>query len=144
MDCLQTDASAGGWTQPTVKHNWMGKEKNELEAFSVVPIVSPLWDIASNMCQELLSCRYTPYHTVQYWSSFHLRVVGKLEGNGPTDERAAIIVVSEANFDLKFEISNLNYPGLSVHIAIIVASEAMATSKWLWRSHLTSDWNSVT
>ena len=54
----------------------------------------------------------------------------KLECNGPTDERAAIIVVSEANFDLKFETSNLNYPSLYVYIAILVASEAMATSKW--------------
>ena len=55
-----------------------------------------------------------------------------------------MIVVSEANFDLKFEISNLNYLGLYVYIAILVASEAMATSKWPWRSHLTSDLNSVT
>ena len=39
----------------------------------------------------------------------------KLEGNGPTDERAAMIVVSEANFDLRFEISNLNYSGTYVH-----------------------------
>ena len=39
-----------------------------------------------------------------------------------------LIVVSEANFDLKFEISNLNYTGLYVYIAILVASEAMAAS----------------
>ena len=44
-----------------------------------------------------------------------------------------MIVVLEANFDLKFEISNLNYPGLYVYIAIIVASEAMVTSKAIWR-----------
>ena len=48
-----------------------------------------------------------------------------------------MIVVSEANFDLKFDISNLNYPGLYVHIAILVA-------KWPHRSNLTSDLNSVT
>ena len=40
-----------------------------------------------------------------------------------------LIVVSEANFDLKFEISNLNYTGLYVQIAILVASEAMAASE---------------
>ena len=39
-----------------------------------------------------------------------------------------LIVVSEANFDLKFEISNLNYTGLYVYIAILVAPEAMAAS----------------
>ena len=47
-----------------------------------------------------------------------------------------MIVVLEANFDVKFEISNLNYPGLYVYIAILVASEAMAASKWPLRSHL--------
>ena len=55
-----------------------------------------------------------------------------------------MIVVLEANFDLKFEISNLNYPGLYVYIVLLVASEVMAASKWPWRSHLTSDLNSVT
>ena len=40
----------------------------------------------------------------------------KLEGNGPKDERAAMMVVSEANFDLRFEFSNLNYPGTYVHV----------------------------
>ena len=49
--------------------------------------------------------------------------------------RQQLIVVSEANFDLKFEISNLNYPGLYVYIALLVASEVMAASKWPWRSH---------
>ena len=63
----------------------------------------------------------------------------KLEGNGPIDERAAMIVVLEANFVLKFEISNLNYPDLYVCIAILVAFEAMVASKWPWRSHLTSE-----
>ena len=72
------------------------------------------------------------------------KIVLKLEGNGPTDERAAMIVVLEANFDLKFEISNLNYPSLYVYIALLVASEVMVASKWPWRSHLTSDLNSVT
>ena len=55
-----------------------------------------------------------------------------------------MIIVSQANFVLKFEISNLNYPGLYVCIAILVASEAMAASTWPWRSHLTSELNSVT
>ena len=36
-----------------------------------------------------------------------------IEGNCPKDERAAIMV--EANFDLRFEFSNLNYPGTYVH-----------------------------
>ena len=45
------------------------------------------------------------------------KIVLKLEGNGPTDERAAMIVVLEANFDLKFKISNLNYPSTDVHVA---------------------------
>ena len=40
----------------------------------------------------------------------------KLEGNGTKDERAAMMVVFEANFDLRFEISNLNYPGTYVHV----------------------------
>ena len=35
--------------------------------------------------------------------------VVKQEGNGPIDECAAIIVESKANFNLKFETSNLNY-----------------------------------
>ena len=42
--------------------------------------------------------------------------IEKLEGNGPKDERAAMMVVSEANFDLRFEFSNLNYPGTCVHV----------------------------
>ena len=54
----------------------------------------------------------------------------EIEGNGLTDELAAMIVVLEANFDLKFEISNLNYPGLYVYIAILEAAEAMVASKW--------------
>ena len=41
----------------------------------------------------------------------------KLEGNGPIDEGAAMMVVSETNFDLRFEFSNLNYPGSYVHVA---------------------------
>ena len=70
-------------------------------------------------------------------------VASKLEGNGPTDERAAMIVVSDAIFDLRFEIGNLNYPGRYMYIAILVASEAMAASKCPLRSHMTSDLNSV-
>ena len=53
----------------------------------------------------------------------------KLEGNGPIDKRAAMMVVSEANFDLRFEFSNLNYPGLYVYIAVLEAAEAMVASK---------------
>ena len=41
----------------------------------------------------------------------------KLEGNGPIDERATVVEVSVANFNLVFEISNLNYPGIYVHVA---------------------------
>ena len=69
----------------------------------------------------------------------------KLEGNGPKDERAAIIVLWEANFDLGFEISNLNYPGLYVYIAVLEAAEAMVASKWprghIWPQIEPSDLN---
>ena len=41
----------------------------------------------------------------------------KLEGNGPIDERATVVEVSVANFNFIFEISNLNYPGIYVHVA---------------------------
>ena len=40
-----------------------------------------------------------------------------------------MIVVFDANFDLRFEISNLNYPGMYMFVAILVACEAMAASK---------------
>ena len=40
-----------------------------------------------------------------------------------------MIVESDANFDVKFEISSLNYPGMTVHVAVLVASEAMVASK---------------
>ena len=40
-----------------------------------------------------------------------------------------MIVVSEANFDLKFETSNPSYPSMYVYIAILVASEAAVASK---------------
>ena len=40
-----------------------------------------------------------------------------------------MIVVSEANFDLRFEISKLNYPGRYMYVAILVASGAMVASK---------------
>ena len=45
-----------------------------------------------------------------------MKAIQELEGNGPIDERAAMMVVSEANFDLRFEFSNLNYPGTCVHV----------------------------
>ena len=50
-----------------------------------------------------------------------------------------MILVLEAYLDL----SSLNYPGMIVHVAVLVASEAMVASKWPWRSNLTSDFNSV-
>ena len=40
----------------------------------------------------------------------------KLEGNGPIDERATVVEVSVTNLNFIFEISNLNYPGIYVHI----------------------------
>ena len=52
----------------------------------------------------------------------------KQEGNGPIDERAAMTAISEADFDLRFEISRLNYPDKNVYVATLVASEAMAAS----------------
>ena len=50
----------------------------------------------------------------------------------------------EVQFDLKFETSNLDYPGINGDIAIFVVSEAVAASKWPRRSHLTSELNLVT
>ena len=41
----------------------------------------------------------------------------KLEGNGPKDERATVVEASVANFNFIFEISNLNYLGIYVHVA---------------------------
>ena len=41
----------------------------------------------------------------------------KLEGNGPIHERATLIEVSVANLNFIFEISNLNYTGIYVHVA---------------------------
>ena len=41
----------------------------------------------------------------------------ELEGNGPTDERATVLEASVANFNFIFEISNLDYPGIDVHVA---------------------------
>ena len=41
----------------------------------------------------------------------------KLKGNGPKDERATVVEVSVANLNFIFEISNLNYPGIYVHVA---------------------------
>ena len=56
-------------------------------------------------------------------------------------------MASKAQFDLRFETSNLDYSGIHVHIAltvILIASEAIAASKQSQRSHLTSELNSVT
>ena len=36
------------------------------------------------------------------------------EGNGPINERVAVVVVSETHFDLVFDISTPNYPGMYV------------------------------
>ena len=51
----------------------------------------------------------------------HKQPMCLIKGNGPTDEHAVMIVVLEANFDLKFGLSiemwNLNYPGIHVHVA---------------------------
>ena len=42
---------------------------------------------------------------------------GKQEGNGPKDERATMKMDSEVKSDIRFEISNHDYPGIRVHIA---------------------------
>ena len=39
------------------------------------------------------------------------------EDNGPLDERETMLVVSETISDFIFKISNLNYPGVNVHVA---------------------------
>ena len=54
-------------------------------------------------------------------------LISKLEGK--LWDNNGSMVVSEANFDLRFEISNLNYPGLYVYIAVLEAAEAMVASK---------------
>ena len=60
---------------------------------------------------------------------------------------------SEVTSDLRFEISDLNYLHIHVHIVymfwthfegFLVASEATTASKRPWRSDLTSDLKSVT
>ena len=38
------------------------------------------------------------------------------EGNGPLNERATMAMIFEVIFGLRFEISNLNYPGIHVHV----------------------------
>ena len=55
----------------------------------------------------------------------------------------------EVRYNLRFEISDLNYLHILVHIAYMVwtlltASEATMASKQPWRSDLTSDLKSVT
>ena len=60
---------------------------------------------------------------------------------------------SEVRSDLRFEISDLNYLHIHVHIdymfwahyeALLVAPEAITASKWPKSSNLTSDLKSVT
>ena len=48
---------------------------------------------------------YKPCHAIE------------LEGNGSIDERATVVEVLVANWNFIFEISNLNYPGIYVHVA---------------------------
>ena len=38
------------------------------------------------------------------------------EGNGPKDERAAMEMASKVKFDFRFEICDLKYPEIDVHI----------------------------
>ena len=57
---------------------------------------------------KLVKCKDTTF--VVEWDE-------KLGGNGPTDEPATVTEVSVANFNFTFEISNLNYPGIHVHVA---------------------------
>ena len=44
-------------------------------------------------------------------------VKGKQEGNGPKDERATMVLASKVKLDLRFELCNLNYRHIHVHIA---------------------------
>ena len=41
----------------------------------------------------------------------------QLGGNGPIDERATVVEFSLANFNIILDTSNLNYPGIHVHVA---------------------------
>ena len=64
-------------------------------------------------------------HAIQRKRRWGNEVVEEQEGFGPKDERVAMFPVFEANFDIRFEISNLNYPGMYLNVAILVASETM-------------------
>ena len=67
--------------------------------------------------------------------------------SGDLNSLGGLETSSEVQFDLRFETSNLDYPGINVHIASnnhFIPSEAMAASKRPRRSHLTSELNSVT
>ena len=52
-------------------------------------------------------------------------------------------MASKVKFNLRFEISNLNYPSISAHVflltAVLVASEAVAASNRPQRSQMTSE-----
>ena len=69
-----------------------------------------------------------------------------------SEATAASKTASEVRSDLRFEISDLNYLHIHVHIAHmfwphfeapLVASEATAASKWPQSSNFTSDLESV-
>ena len=42
--------------------------------------------------------------------------IAQQEGNGPKDERASMEMASKVKFDFRFEICDLNYPNIHVHI----------------------------
>ena len=51
--------------------------------------------------------------------------------SGDLNRLGGLQTASEVQFDLRFETSNLDYPGINVHIAttaIVIPSEAMAAS----------------
>ena len=49
--------------------------------------------------------------------TLYYRVEQKQEGNGPKDERARMALASKVKLDLRFELCDLNYPHIHVHIA---------------------------
>ena len=69
-----------------------------------------------SFCFEV--CKMALFH---YWLSGVIRNgpqdESELEDNGPIDERATVVEVSVANLNFISEISNLNYPGIYVHVA---------------------------
>ena len=77
-----------------------------------------------------------------FWTNFEGFLVA-------SEATTASKTASEVRSDLKFEISDLNYLHIHVHIAYMVwtlltASEATTASKQPQRSDLTSDLKSVT